>query len=184
MEVWKDIPEYSGLYEASNKGRIRSKEGKTTSSARYEARVWKQRIIKQKYTIKNKGKRKDAMVCLWKDRKPHYHLVSRLIASTFIKNNLYSNMTVNHIDGNSENNNADNLEWISREANVKYGFENGQYKNICHTVRIETETGIKEFQSKAKADIWLGRYRGYVSRNLSKGQNQVKNKKGETFNVI
>ena len=29
-EVWKDIPEYEGLYEASSHGRVRSKEGKVT----------------------------------------------------------------------------------------------------------------------------------------------------------
>ena len=49
-EIWKDIPIYLGLYEASNFGRIRSKEGKMTLSVRSNKkvkRVWKQRIIKQ-----------------------------------------------------------------------------------------------------------------------------------------
>lgn len=47
-ELWKDIPGYEGLYQASNLGRIRSAPGKTTSSARYKVRVWKVRIIKAK----------------------------------------------------------------------------------------------------------------------------------------
>lgn len=29
-EIWKDIPGYEGMYQASSLGRIRSKEGKIT----------------------------------------------------------------------------------------------------------------------------------------------------------
>ena len=29
-EIWKDIPGYEGIYQASNFGRIRTAEGKTT----------------------------------------------------------------------------------------------------------------------------------------------------------
>lgn len=67
-EEWKDIPGYEGLYQASTLGRIRTCEGKTTSSARFEKRVWKQRIMKQKLNKNRKG-RIDARVCLWKDGK-------------------------------------------------------------------------------------------------------------------
>ena len=89
MEIWHEIPEYTGLYEASSHGRIRSVEGKITSSARFKKRVWKQRIIKQKEK-KTKNGRVDYMVTLWKDGKPHYHLVARLIASTFFSGEIYT----------------------------------------------------------------------------------------------
>lgn len=71
------------------------------------------------------------MVTLWKDNKPHSHLVSRLIATTFIKNLLNSDYTVNHKDGNPLNNSADNLEWLSRADNIKYGF-----KIVSQTVAV------------------------------------------------
>lgn len=45
MEVWKDIPNYEGLYQASSLGRIRTCENKVTSNARYSTRVWKSRLI-------------------------------------------------------------------------------------------------------------------------------------------
>ena len=35
MEIWKDIPGYEGIYQASNFGRIRSTPGKITSSKRF-----------------------------------------------------------------------------------------------------------------------------------------------------
>ena len=151
-EIWREIPEYSGLYEASNLGRIRSVEGKVTSSARFKKRVWKQRIIKQKFKYSNKGKRKDAMVSLWKDGKPYTHLVSRLIASTFCGDNLNSDLTVNHIDGNPMNNNVENLEWISKTVNIKYGFNVGQYDRIMKPVKLVSGMSTMEFNSMAEAD--------------------------------
>lgn len=65
MEIWKDIPGYENLYEASNLGRVRTCEGKITSNARYPIRKWKSRIMKFK-TSTNKYGRKDYRVSLWK----------------------------------------------------------------------------------------------------------------------
>lgn len=44
MENWKAIPGFEGIYEASNEGRIRSAEGKTTHSDLRGVVHWKQRI--------------------------------------------------------------------------------------------------------------------------------------------
>ena len=53
-EIWKDVVGYENLYEVSNYGRIRTHENKTTSSARFKERHWKQRILKQKFQKKEK----------------------------------------------------------------------------------------------------------------------------------
>ena len=47
-EVWKDVIDYEGIYEVSNKGRVRSKEGKTTETEMHGIRKWKQRVLKEK----------------------------------------------------------------------------------------------------------------------------------------
>jgi hypothetical protein len=48
----------------------------------------------------------------------------RLVALLFIANpNNYSE--VNHIDFDKTNNNADNLEWVSRSDNMKHNFNKG-----------------------------------------------------------
>ena len=99
-ENWKAIPGYEGLYEASTLGRIRTAEGKTTSSRRFFKRVWKQRILKGR------------AVSLWKDGKEKDWLVARLVAMTWI-DGYCEGMTVNHKDRNRFNNNIDNLEWLS-----------------------------------------------------------------------
>ena len=173
METWYDIPNYEGLYEASSLGNIRTKSGKTTSSARFANRVWKQRVMKQKIK-KSKNGRMDAMVCLWKDGKPRYHLVSRLIASAFHGDMLFSNMTVNHIDGNTLNNSADNLEWLSRSDNIKYGFSNGQFDSFMKQIEAVTESGDRiHARSYADMDRKLGRYRGYTSRTITQGFSEL-----------
>lgn len=126
-EVWKDIPGYEGLYQASTLGRIRTCEGKTTSSARFEKRVWKQRIMKQKLTKNGKG-RIDARVCLWKEGTEKTWLVARLIALTWCEG-YAEGLTVNHKDGDPLNNIPSNLEWITRAANIQHGRKTGLYKN-------------------------------------------------------
>lgn len=168
MEIWKDIPEYKGLYEASNYGRIRTKEGKTTSSARFKKRVWKQRILKPKISVNRYGRR-DERVSLWKDGKAHDHLVARLIATTFCGDNIQTKLTVNHIDGNSMNNHSDNLEWLSLPDNIKYGFEHNQYKFGKSITLIDSKGSEKSFKSYSKADSFLNRYRGYTSRCILLG---------------
>lgn len=169
MEAWIDIPNYEGLYEASSEGRIRTKEGKTTSSARFNVRVWKQRIMKQKFR-KGRNGRLDAMVCLWKDGEPHYHLVSRLIASAFHGDMLYTSLTVNHKDGNPLNNRSDNLEWLTRSDNIRYGFENGQFESFMKRIEAVCKNGDRICaRSYADMDRKLGRYRGYTSRMIASG---------------
>ena len=126
MEQWKAIPGYEGLYEASNLGRIRTAEGKTTSSARFPHRVWKQRIMKQKYQKRKSGSGEDARICLWKDGQEKTFLVARLVALTWC-DGYTDGLTVNHKDGNPVNNCSDNLEWVSLSDNIKHAFRAGLY---------------------------------------------------------
>lgn len=183
MEMWKDIPFFEGLYEASNNGRIRSKAGKITKSARFEKRVWKQRLMKFK-VHKSKYGRIDYRVSLWKDGKAYDFNVSRVIAATFHKNLLFSKYTVNHIDGNSQNNNADNLEWISRSDNIKYGFAHGQYSAL-KSVEVEDKNGrVVSKDSYAALDRYLERAAGYTSERICRGKNTVTGKDGTVYTII
>lgn len=168
-EVWKPIPGYEGLYEASSMGNIRTAEGKTTSSARFESRVWKQRVMKQKHEKRNGNTgNTDARVCLWKDGKEKTFLVARLVAMAFIPAP-YEKLTVNHIDGNPSNNAVDNLEWVTHADNIKLGFHNGQYASIQKEVILQSVDGIeRRFRSMAEASRYLGRCNGYVSNAIAK----------------
>lgn len=166
MEQWKDIPGYEGIYQASTDGRIRTCIGKTTKNARYSSRVWKQRELKQKFTVNKKG-RTDARVCLWKDGQGKTFLVSRLVAMTWVEG-YASDMTVNHIDGNPLNNAASNLEWLSRADNIRHGFASGLFSSSQTPVVVVQGEKIEVFSSMSEASRYLGKTNGYISNKLSK----------------
>lgn len=103
MEIWKDIPNYEGLYQVSNLGRIRS----LYNYRKYN--ILTQNIKRGYYQI---GLRKNGV------RK--WHQVQRLVALAFIPNpnNLPQ---VNHKNENKLDNNVNNLEWCSVSYNNTYG---------------------------------------------------------------
>lgn len=182
--MWKPIPEYENLYEASDDGKIRTAYNKTTSNRKFKTRVWKQRELRFSKRKRHENGFTDYMVTLWKDNKPRKFLVSRLIAATFCENNLNTELTVNHIDGNPHNNNANNLEWVTRAENVKLGFKNGQYSKSCKPIKILSANGIVlEFMSMAETDRFLERCNGYTSKHIIDGKNKLKSKTGQLYMI-
>ena len=114
MEIWKDIEGYEGLYQVSNRGRVKSLSRKVKNKNGY--RVKKESILKPKPNGKGyhivglyiKGISKNFTI--------HYLVLSSFIPNTFNKR------TINHIDSNRTNNRLDNLEWATHKENTKHGF--------------------------------------------------------------
>ena len=102
-EIWCPIKGYEGLYEVSDKGRVKS------------LKFGKERIMKN---IRNKDGY--LSVGLRKNREQKWYMVHRLVAKTFIPNpdNLPE---VNHKDEDKINNKVSNLEWCDRKYNQNYG---------------------------------------------------------------
>ena len=173
-EIWKNIPRYEG-YQASNLGRIRT-YNKTTYTKKHGTRHWKNRILKYKSNSIKTGYRVD----LWKNGKPHTLLVARLVATTFLEDLIETKMTVNHKDGNRLNNKIDNLEWLSISDNIKYGFENGQYKQ--HETILFNDTEYYKFRSKSLAGAFLNRNHSYIS-NCIKNNRKIYSKDGIEYKV-
>ena len=172
-EIWKPIPNYEGIYEASSLGRIRTCEGKTTITNWHGVRHWKQRVLKPKGEQYRTGYR----VSLWKNGKCKDYLVARLIASAFYGE---SDLPVNHIDGNRLNNRIENLEWCSLAKNIRKGFETGLYKNQKKIRIIEKNTNeIKEFRSLSMAAKYYGKNAGYFSHFHRLNKNESKTLKWE-----
>lgn len=108
-EIWKDIPNYEGLYQVSNLGRVKSFRKSTKH-------YWQDEYI-LKPSHANNGY---CQVTLYDNTVRHKFLVHRLVAEAFIPNpkNLPQ---VNHKDENPYNNEARNLEWCTAEYNNAYG---------------------------------------------------------------
>lgn len=180
QEIWKDIPGYEGIYQASTFGRIRTCEGKKTYSVLHGERTWRQRILKPKSC--SDYSRIGYRVTLWKDKKPRDYLVARLVCTTFHENLIDTNMTVNHKDGNRLNNNVDNLEWLSLADNIRHGYENDLYKQNKTTL-ISQDTGeVFVFRSQSEAAKFLGRNHGYINNIISKNREFATAKDGGKYN--
>ena len=112
METWKDIEGYEGLYQVSDRGRVKSlprKDGR--------GRPVKETYLKPAIT-NGRGCKK---VVLSKNGKAKQFFVHRLVAWAFLG---HSELTVNHIDENQANNCVENLEYMTVKENCNYGHRN------------------------------------------------------------
>jgi len=107
QEIWKDVPGYEGIYQASTFGRIKSLPN--PGNRHYE-------IIMIPF-VRERGYK---FITLIKNGIKWGTMVHRVIGITFIDNPL-SLPYINHKDENPSNNHVDNLEWCTPKYNSNYG---------------------------------------------------------------
>lgn len=112
-EEWRDIKGYAGFYQISNLGRVKSLGGWCGTAKR------KERI--RSTSLTHDGYVKVRLVHQGKDKTARVH---RLVAEAFIDNPENKN-TVNHIDGNKQNNIVSNLEWADRTEQMMHAYALG-----------------------------------------------------------
>ena len=134
MEVWKDIPGYEGLYQVSNLGRVKSFPKKKGCGVGY---------TQKELILKSASNGHYLFVVLRKDRKPKMCYVHRLVAQAFIPNP-NKKCDVNHISGIKTDNRVENLEWNTRQENIRHSFDNGLEKP-AHKRKIVQYTKNGEF---------------------------------------
>ena len=108
-EQWRDVLGYPD-YMVSNKGRIRA------YAERYKA--WYLR----KLYINNVCDNRVYVSLVNAEGKSKSLSVARLVAHAFVEGFSEVNNTVNHIDGNVQNNDASNLKWVSQEENNIHSY--------------------------------------------------------------
>ena len=144
--MWKDIPNWEGLYQVNENGEIKSLKngGKLVTG-----------------DINNAGY---SRICLYHKPKKQRFFRHRLVVEMFIDNpNNYKE--VNHIDGNKQNNTVTNLEWCDRTYNerdkrrnrgrdidlykpFKVFYLDGSTKNFEFAVDLAKELGITRKQAQ------------------------------------
>lgn len=102
-EIWRDIPDYEGLYQASNLGRVRNGKGAILKPHTYSYN--------------------HQQVTLYKNKKPHFLIIARVIWETFV-GPIPEGMQVNHIDENPTNNALSNLNLLTPRENSNWGTRN------------------------------------------------------------
>jgi hypothetical protein len=168
-EVWKEIQNYEKEYAISNYGRVKSLKrivARITTNTPIKERILKIKITRAGYGmvhLKRNGK------CLF---------THRLVAKAFIPNP-ENKKEVNHINGNSLNNDVSNLEWCTAKENsvhaaqilrrkikiiLQYDNNGGLIKewDSAKSVISETKFCIRRLRGACASKIGQHGYKGYV----------------------
>lgn len=125
-EIWKPVVGWEGLYEVSNLGNVRSLD-RYVNQLNYK-RFCKGQLLKPTFhksnyfivTLRNSGIQK---ICK----------VHQLVMNAFNPKNSNEKLEINHIDGNTKNNNLSNLEWCTHQQNLQHASKHNLlsiYKSI------------------------------------------------------
>jgi NUMOD4 motif/HNH endonuclease len=162
-EEWRDVPGFEGLYKVSNFGEIYSIPRNGTKGGKLKQHA-------DRYGYKK--------VVLYKNDKPHYFTVHRLVAEAFLPNP--ENKTqVNHKNSIRTDNRLENLEWVTAKENIYHSHQNRKQRIPMKAVVIEhVKTGLrKTFPSQREAARYIGVNQSTVYKAIYKKQ-RVKTVKG------
>ena len=179
MELWKDIPEYEGLYQASNLGNIRSLDHIRKNGTN-------QYIQKGKLLKLNKNTSGYLQVRLSKNGIAKTYRVNRLIALTFISNPEVK-QTVNHINGNKLDNRVENLEWATHKEQIthQHNVLNVPYSDCkcCHIAKKKKiiRNDGKVYNSLLEAKNDLGNKNAHITEVC---QGKLKSTCGYSFKYL
>lgn len=142
---WRNIPGYDERYYASSDGRVLGANG-----------LLKPVIGKDGY----------ARVNVAYDGKFRLCLVHRLVAESFISNP-DKKAEVNHINGDKSDNRVENLEWVTREENIRHAHK--FLKNMGDKPVVNLDSG-DIFASLTEAAEWAGvSGAGLISEAIRRG---------------
>lgn len=149
-EIWKDIKftevdgieyNYEGLYQVSNTGQIKSLRGK-------------EKILKQDTSHGRYNK----ILLLDREGNRKHHFIHRLVAFMFVPNdNPTEKKVANHLNEDSFDNRAENLEWTTQQANINHG------------TRTERMIATKRVRQKFDEN-YNKRCKGYKATHVESGE--------------
>lgn len=165
MEIWKDIEGYEGIYQASSKGRLRSLDRTRVITGRNQYGKFEREAFSKGVVLSGGADKNGYRIGVFhdKDGKRRTLKFHRIIAQTFIPNpNNYPQ--VNHKNGIKDDNQVENLEWVSNSKNIQHAIENGFRGTVSIEVAMldkDTLEVIKVYES-AQATVQDGFNRGHV----------------------
>lgn len=165
-ETWKPLNGYENRYHISSHGRVK---GLPRPKGQYGGSRFK------KPTILRPNKNIHGYPCLEISGKTE--TIHRLVALNFV-NGYEKGKQVNHKDGNKENNNVNNLEWVTAKENIRHAYKTGLINSSKRRkVILNVNTGV----------FYLGYKEAAKYSRFSKGTIQnclTRNKQKNNTNLI
>lgn len=160
MEIWKKVQGHD--YSVSDKGNVRNDKTGYVSAGRKTGNGYRKISFYKNNVEVGRA------------------YVHRLVAMAFIPKRKHET-EVNHIDGNTENNCASNLEWVTSSGNTEHAVSTGLLKpwgkKRKPIVATDLKTGEQRcFDSISKAEVFFGTR--HIDSVLSGKRKQAK---GQTF---
>lgn len=147
-EIWKDIPEYEGLYQVSNLGRVKSFK-------------WN----KEKILSPSKNSRGYLQLQIHKNSKGKSVKVHQLIAIAFLGHNFKNKLVVDHINNNPLDNRVENLQIVSQRFNsaknrngktskyIGVSWSNSRQRWVCQIQINKKNISLGQFKSEYEAHL-------------------------------
>jgi hypothetical protein len=113
-EIWRDIPEYIGIYQASNLGRIRSLDRiikySNNGTKFLKGIILKPSLLGQYYRVN-----------LWENHRQKTFRIHQLVAITFLnhKPDGTHDLEVDHINQKKTDNRLSNLRVVTHSVNMR-----------------------------------------------------------------
>lgn len=149
-EEWRPVPGFEGRYEVSSEGGVRS------LGWMINHRCGRRVLRKGRRLNPMLSKRGYWTVCLRSEVSTKRVFVHRLVAAAFIPDR--GGSEVNHKDFNPQNNRVENLEWASRQENIRHSVVHGRFSGF-HSVRRRiklTPESVVAIRAMAQQGVGLG----------------------------
>lgn len=140
-ELWHPVPGYTGLYEVSDQGRVRSLDRVSTRLNRWGSTT----TCQLKGRVLRPGTQRNGRlyVCLSKDDTPWVVPIHKLVALAFLGSRP-NGSEIDHVNGDFRDNRAVNLEYVTHQENQRRAYAMGKIdpprsnRRDCNTGKFTT----------------------------------------------
>jgi len=170
VEEWRAVVGYEGLYEVSDRGRVRSLERVAHRIGKYGSRS-DFRVAAKFLKISPAGKSGHVCVHLWKDAVGRTFLVHRLVLDAFVGVRS-GDCECRHLNGNPKDNRLVNLAWGTRAENMADRTRLGEHNPHLGEARpntVLTRDTVLRIR-RLKAEGWGG---SKIARSMGINVNTV-----------